>query len=358
MPKSTYKPNVRIENPKTLRAEQGPYRLLFEKNPQPMWIYDLESLAFLAVNHAAVTQYGYSEDEFLRMTLLDIRPSEEIAETLEKVSQLGAGQQASSLTTHRKKDGSLIEVGIISYNCDWEGRQARLVLASDITEQKKAERDLRQFAAIVESSNDAIISRTLDGIMTSWNAGAEQIFGYTSGEVIGKPITILASPNQADGPLEVLAKINSGKCVVNFETTRLRKDGKAIVVSITVSPVKDENGEIVGASAIIRDITENKSAEERFYKAFNLNPEPMTIATISEGRYVDVNESFLRVTGFRRNEVIGRTSLELNIWERPEDRIRFVEILEKQGSIRDLEFLSRTKSGHCLLYTSPSPRDS
>src|SRR4029077_5231786 len=93
------------------------------------------------------------------------------------------------------------------------------------------------------------------------------------------------------------------------------------------------------------DITERRNAEETFRKAFNAKPQPISIATISEGRYIDVNESFLRVTGYSREEVIGRTSDELKFWERPEDRIGFIELLRKQNSVRELEITFRTKSG-------------
>ena len=94
-----------------------------------------------------------------------------------------------------------------------------------------------------------------------------------------------------------------------------------------------------------QDLTLRKKAEDRFYKAFNANPEPMSIATVSEERYLDVNESFLRVTGYRREEVVGRTSLDLNFWERPEDRARFIEMLRKNGSVREMEIVFRGKSG-------------
>jgi PAS domain S-box-containing protein len=142
-----------------------------------------------------------------------------------------------------------------------------------------------------------------------------------------------------------MEKLQRGEKVEHFETTRIRKDGMHIHVSLTVSSVKDASGRIVGYSVIARDITESKKAEERFSKAFNASPEPITIANFSEGRYIDVNESFLRVTGYRREEVIGRTSLELKFWERPEDRVRLVEALKRQGSVRDLEITFLTKSG-------------
>jgi len=106
-----------------------------------------------------------------------------------------------------------------------------------------------------------------------------------------------------------------------------------------------ETGKPLRLFGTIQDITERKKAEERFYKAFNANPEPISIATISEGRYIDVNESFLRITGYLREEVMNRTSAELQFWGEPDGRARFIELLRKQGSVRDLEITYRTKSG-------------
>jgi PAS domain S-box-containing protein len=125
----------------------------------------------------------------------------------------------------------------------------------------------------------------------------------------------------------------------------MHKDGQRIDVSTAISPVKDADGKILGAAAITRNISDRKKAEERFYKAFNANPEPITIASLADGRYIDVNESFLRITGSRREEVIGRTSLEVKFWERAEDRAGLIKTLQEHGSVRDLEITFLTKSG-------------
>ncbi|GAG21213.1 unnamed protein product, partial [marine sediment metagenome] len=102
-----------------------------------------------------------------------------------------------------------------------------------------------QLAAIVESSADAIIGKTLDGIITSWNLGAERIYGYTSKEIVGRSISILAPPNRPDEVLQILKKIKRGECINNYETVRLRKDGKQIDVSLTISPIMDAVGKII-----------------------------------------------------------------------------------------------------------------
>jgi PAS domain S-box-containing protein len=131
----------------------------------------------------------------------------------------------------------------------------------DITERKRSEEARAQLAAIVESSDDAIISKTLDGIITSWNAGAQKLYGYISEETVGKHLSMLAPPERRDEIAEVLAKIRSGGTIHNRETVRLTKDGRRIDVSLTVSPVKGSEGNIVGASIIARDISERKKAE-------------------------------------------------------------------------------------------------
>ncbi len=134
-------------------------------------------------------------------------------------------------------------------------------IATDITGRKQLEAASRHLAAIIESSGDAIISKDLNGAITSWNQGAERIFGYSAEEMLGRPVAILAAPDRVDEMPDILAKIGRGECVEHFETRRRRKDGQVIDVSLTVSPVRDESGQVVGASKIARDITGRKAAE-------------------------------------------------------------------------------------------------
>jgi PAS domain S-box-containing protein len=135
-------------------------------------------------------------------------------------------------------------------------------IATDITDRKQLETASRYLAAIVESSDDAIISKDLNGIITSWNNGAERIFGYTADEIIGKPVATLTAPDRLDEMPDILSKIRQGRRVDHYETRRRRKDGQIIDVSLTVSPVRDAAGQIVGASKIARNITDRKRAEQ------------------------------------------------------------------------------------------------
>jgi len=133
----------------------------------------------------------------------------------------------------------------------------------DITDRKVNELATQRLAAIVESSADAIVSKDLDGVITSWNAGAQRIFGYRPEEVIGKSITILIPADKQNEEPGILKRIRRGERIEHYETVRLRKDGSLIDISLSVSPLKDAAGRIVGASKIARDITERKQAEAR-----------------------------------------------------------------------------------------------
>ena len=235
------------------------FRWMFENNPLPMWVYDTNTLCFLDVNAASLNRYGYSREEFLTMTLRDICPPEDVP-LLEK--NLSSLFEDPGVWRHRKKDGSILFVEIASYELESGQRPARLVLANDITARKRDEETLLHFAAIVESSNDAIISKTLDGTITSWNPAAERLFGYAASEVKGRSIAFLFPPERLDEERQILAKLKRGERIEHFETVRVRKDGRAVDVSVTISPVKDGSGQIIGISKIARDIAERRRAGE------------------------------------------------------------------------------------------------
>ena len=136
------------------------------------------------------------------------------------------------------------------------------IIMRDITERKRAEEVRERLATIVESSQDAILSKTLDGTITSWNAGAEKMYGYTEAEVVGRHISLIVPPERQEELAEIMAKLRGGEQIKQMETVRVGRDGSLIDISITTSPIKDDRGRIVGASTIARDITERKRAEE------------------------------------------------------------------------------------------------
>ncbi|MFE0752434.1 PAS domain S-box protein [Inquilinus sp. NPDC058860] len=144
-----------------------------------------------------------------------------------------------------------------------ERHRAEQQALAEAEERARGEQAAQRLAAIVESSTDAIVSKDLDGVITSWNQGARRLFGYTAEEAVGRPITIVIPEDRLDEEPEILARIRRGERVEDFETVRRRKDGSPVEISLTISPIRNRKGEIVGASKIARDITERRQAQER-----------------------------------------------------------------------------------------------
>jgi PAS domain S-box-containing protein len=157
-----------------------------------------------------------------------------------------------------------VRLQLNTLNAELERRvnQRTAALQSEIADRRRTQETVERLAAVVESSNDAIISKTLDGTITAWNRGAEKVFGYSSAEAVGQSIGLLLPPERADEESAILGQIRCGESLQHFETVRLRKDGEKIDVSVTISPIRDSTGAIVGASKIARDITARKRAEE------------------------------------------------------------------------------------------------
>ena len=208
-------------------------------------------------------------------------------------------------------------------------------------ELESAEERYRQ---LFERSLAGILRTTLDGRILECNLACAQIFGYASRqEMIASSLADrYFNPEDRKTFVAVLEK---AKYLTNYEQCLRRKDGSKVWLLGSANLVEAHDGLPAVNEETFVDITERRNAEEMFQKAFNANPEPITIATVAEGRYIDVNESFLRVAGYSREDVIGRTSVELKFWERPEERTRFIEALKKNGSVRNLEIAFRTKSG-------------
>jgi two-component system CheB/CheR fusion protein len=161
----------------------------------------------------------------------------------------------------RVADGEIFLMRVLPYRTV-DGRIECVVLTFvDITERKHYKQEQARLAAIVESSDDAIVSKDLDGIIQTWNGGAERLFGYTAEEAIGRSIRMLVPPDRADEEDEILARMHKGQRFENHETVRLRKGGSLVDISLTVSPVRDADGRVIGASKIARDITERRRAE-------------------------------------------------------------------------------------------------
>ena len=162
----------------------------------------------------------------------------------------------------RRKDGTIFPMELAVSEVRLADRRLFTGFIRDITERKEAEKALRHYAALVESSDDAIIGKTLEGIVTSWNRGAEVIFGYTRAEMLGKSIALLIPQDRKNEEPEILERIKRGESVDHYETIRRRKDGRVMDISVTISPIRDDGGKVIGASKVARDITERKRLEK------------------------------------------------------------------------------------------------
>jgi PAS domain S-box-containing protein len=188
---------------------------------------------------------------------------------IEKVLRLGTVVGLANHTVLVRRDGRKVPLGdsgapVRRGDGPIEGA---VLVFRDVTEEREAQLAKERLATIVESSDDAIISKTLDGTIQTWNGGAERIFGYTAEETVGQSITILIPDERLDEEAFIVERMKRGERVDHFETVRLTKDGRRLDVSLTVSPLKDEDGEVVGASKVLRDITARKKAEKKLQEA-------------------------------------------------------------------------------------------
>jgi two-component system, chemotaxis family, CheB/CheR fusion protein len=219
-------------------------------------------------NDAALAMLGYSRDDF-EAGSFDLRAlsppefAEQDQASFHELLRTGRLEPAEKEVV--RKDGSRITVLISAATLGFADEFVAFLV--DLTRQKRTETELSKLASIVESSDDAILSKDMQGIILSWNRGAERLYGYTAEETVGKPVTIIIPPELVDERDTIMGRLARGEHIDSHETVRRRKDGSRVDVSITISPVMDKWGRIIGASAVARDITERKRAEEALREA-------------------------------------------------------------------------------------------
>ena len=231
------------------------------------------------------------------------------------------------------------------------GTKMILLAIEDITEHKLSEEKLL-LAAIVQSSRDAIIGKSLDGIITSWNQGAEEIYGYTKSEIIGKSISVIVPPRLPDELTDILRKIKLGERIESYETVRRRKDGQKIYVSLTVSAIHDAEGRMLGASTIARDITERKQlekllmdSEEQYRLLFETANDGILLIEKNEGKIVHINPSVEKMLGYSARESIGNKLQDVGLIIDNGDFQITMKNLNDKGILRYSDIPVKTKSG-------------
>ncbi len=249
-----------------LRNSEELFRLIFDQSPLGSLITSLEYTP-QRINNAFSQMLGYSKKELLSMKFPEFTHPEDLEKEFQLLKLVNSGEIDNYSIEKRyiHKNGEIIWINLfVSAVKDQTNTIVRLLaLAEDITERKKAEYEIQRLANVVETSEDAIITKSLDGRILSWNKGAEHVYGYSAQEVLGKNISILSPPEIENELDEFIDKIKLKIKVNNYETIRLTKDNKLINISITCSPVYDTSGKLIAVSNISRDITERKEAEKK-----------------------------------------------------------------------------------------------
>ncbi len=309
------------------------------------------------VNDSTVGVTGIARQKLIGMSFSDCFTEPDKAREAYRLT-LADGVVSDLPLSIRHTDGHVTDV---CYNAsvyrDWEGRVLGVFAAArDVTQLKKAGEDRSRLAAIVGTTMEAIIGKSIGGIITSWNKGAERIFGYPAAEIIGQHVSILIPDSLKESEQAILDRLAHGGGAVSYEAQRVRKSGEIFDVSLTTSPVRDADGVIIGVSKIARDITTQKHASQYARSLIEASLDPLV--TISpEGRITDVNQGAIRVTGVERDDLIG-TDFSDYFTEADKARGAYQQVFAK-GFVTDCPLTMRHKQGRQtnVLYTASLYKD-
>ncbi len=298
-----------------LRESEERFKTAFEYAPIGIALVSPTG-RWLQINYSLCEIIGYSEEELLNTTFQAITHPDDLEIDLNYVHQMLNGTinyyQMEKRYFHKNKHivWVLLTVSLVR---DLAGNPLYFISQiQDITQRKQIEISLSQLAAIVQSSDDAIISKNLEGIILTWNSGAEKIYGYSAEEIVGRHISIIIPKIYTSELSEIIYQISQGKSIDAYETVRLRKDGQRIMISTTFSPIKDNTGKIIGVSSIARDITDRKRVELamenlRHQNELILNAAGDGIYGVDlQGNITFINIAGAKILGYQVSELIGQ----------------------------------------------------
>ena len=301
-------------------------------------------------NGAAERLLGYSAAQAVGKPTLMLFPSERRNEEIETLKRVWKGEHISHFeTVLASSDGRSIEVSLtISPIVDASGHViGASKVARDIRDRKAAELAQMRLAAVVQSSDDAIVSKDLNGIVTSWNAAAERLFGYAAAEMIGKSITAIIPPSRLAEEEYVLGRIRAGESVEHFETVRQAKNGRLVDVSLTVSPIRNTAGKLIGASKIARDIRDQKRADVAALRlgAIVESSDDAIVSKDLNGIVTSWNTAAERLFGYTADEMIGQSITRVIPPERLSEETFVLGQVRAGRRVEHFETIRQTKSG-------------
>jgi two-component system, cell cycle sensor histidine kinase and response regulator CckA len=291
-----------------MASQQTSFDELLEAAPDAM-VGVAPSGRIVVANTQAARLFGYARDELIGhhveilvpLAVRAVHPGHR-ARYLDdpQPRPMGAGMELAA----RRQDGTEFPAEISLKAVSFGDEMVVLAAIRDVTERRRAAEAQARLASIVQSSHDAVIGKTLDGVVTSWNPGAERLYGFTADEIIGRPITVLVPEAYRHAEAAVLNRIRRGERVEQYRMERLRKDGSIVVVSITMSPIVDPRAGIVGIASVSRDVSDQQRAEAKFLGLLEAAPDAI-VGVDSEGRIALVNAQAERLFGYSRDELVG-----------------------------------------------------
>ena len=349
--------DVARQTPVLTETDAG-FRTLFLDNPQPMWVFDLQTLEFMTVNDAAIQHYGYSRAEFLKMRLSEIRPPEDVSRLEQAVAQSrGSGSQYQSEWRHRIKNGILIDVEVVARNVRFRSREAQLVVLRDITKQKRAEESLQQaerkFRLIFEEAIIGIYQSTPDGRLLSANPAMLRMFGLDSTDALAQftdvQTQMYVDPTRRN---EFKRLMEEEGIVRHFEAHVYRKDGSKMWLSVNGRAVR-EGGAIARYEGTLEEITERKELEDQLRRAQEQYSEIVDNALVGifqstpEGRYLTANSAMAKMMGYDSPlEMVSQVGdIARQVYVDPKRRTELRILAAQQGVVQNFECELYRKDG-------------
>ena len=301
-------------------------------------------------NTAATRIFGYGPQEVIGQSVLLLVPPDLHGEELMYLERLRRGERIEHYRTQRLRKGGErvdISVAISPIRDDRERFIGSALIARDVSAQQKEQAALARLAAIVESSDDAIIAKDLNGVITDWNAAAERMFGYAANEIVGRSILTIIPPELQHEEPVILGRIRAGERISHYETYRVHKSGKRVDVSLSLSPMRNQSGQIIGASKIARDISEQLRSDNArmMLAAIVESSEDAIISKTLDGIITTWNAAAERLFGYKPEEIIGQSVLRLIPRELHSEEPQIIARLRSGQPIEHYETRRMRKNG-------------